>query len=146
MFCKKGFLLEISQNSQENTCAWVSFLIKLQASTCNFIKKRLWHRCFPVNCARFLRTPFLREHIRGFFWISFIRKLKLIQRTTAGLNSQLFDFGQLHQKNHQSATRWYQVFFQSLSSHIYKANWKKKDNFATNNTNFNDSQKTEDPI
>ena len=24
-------LLEISQNSQENTCVWVSFLIKLQA-------------------------------------------------------------------------------------------------------------------
>ena len=22
-------------------------------------KKRLWHRCFPVNFAKFLRTPFL---------------------------------------------------------------------------------------
>ena len=31
VFCKKVFL-EISQNSQENTCARVSFLIKLQAS------------------------------------------------------------------------------------------------------------------
>ena len=31
--------LEISQNSQENTCIRVSFLIKLQASACNFIKK-----------------------------------------------------------------------------------------------------------
>ena len=30
VFCKKVFL-EISQNSQENTCARVSFLIKLQA-------------------------------------------------------------------------------------------------------------------
>ena len=30
--------LEISQNSQENTCARVSFLIKLQAA-CGFIKK-----------------------------------------------------------------------------------------------------------
>ena len=29
--------LEISQNS--NTCAWVSFLIKLQAEACKFIKK-----------------------------------------------------------------------------------------------------------
>ena len=32
VFCKKNMLLEISQNSQENTCARVSFLIKLQAS------------------------------------------------------------------------------------------------------------------
>ena len=47
-FCKKVFL-KVLQNSQENTCARVSFLIELQA----------WHRCFPVNFAKFLRTPFL---------------------------------------------------------------------------------------
>ena len=44
--------LEISQNLQENTCARVSFLIKLQ---------RLWRRCFPVSFAKFLRTPFLQN-------------------------------------------------------------------------------------
>ena len=48
--------LEISQNSQENTCVRVSFLIKLQA-----LKKRLWHRCFPVNFVKFLRAP--TEHL-----------------------------------------------------------------------------------
>ena len=31
--------LEILQNSPENTCARASFLIKLQAEACNFIKK-----------------------------------------------------------------------------------------------------------
>ena len=31
--------LEILQNSQENTSARASFLIKLQALACNFIKK-----------------------------------------------------------------------------------------------------------
>ena len=46
---EKAFL-EISQNSQENACARVSFL-----------KKILWHRCFPVNFAKFLRTSFLTE-------------------------------------------------------------------------------------
>ena len=39
--------LEISQNSQEKTCAGDSFL-----------KNSLWPRCFPVNFAKFLRTPF----------------------------------------------------------------------------------------
>ena len=48
-------VLEISQNSQENICVRVYFLIKLQAETCNFIKKRIWHRCSPVNFAKFLR-------------------------------------------------------------------------------------------
>ena len=28
------------------------------------LKKVLWHRCFPVNFAKFPRTPFLTEHIR----------------------------------------------------------------------------------
>ena len=51
--------LEISQNSQENTCARVSFLIKLRPAT--LLKKRLWQRCFCINFAKFLRTPFLQN-------------------------------------------------------------------------------------
>ena len=32
---------------------------------CNFIKKRLQQRCFPVNIAKVLRTPILKEeHLR----------------------------------------------------------------------------------
>ena len=26
-------------------------------------KKRLWYRCFPVNFAKFLKTPFFIEHL-----------------------------------------------------------------------------------
>ena len=57
----KKVFLEISKNSQENTCPRVSFLIKLQARPATLLKKRLWHRCFPVNFARFLRIPFLQN-------------------------------------------------------------------------------------
>ena len=53
--------LKILQNSQENTCARVSFLIKLQAKACNLIKKRLQQRSFLVNFKKFLRTPFLQN-------------------------------------------------------------------------------------
>ena len=35
----KKMLLKISQKSQENICTRACFLIKLQAETCNFIKK-----------------------------------------------------------------------------------------------------------
>ena len=31
---------------------------------CSFIKKRLQHRCFPVKFGKFLRIPFLTEHLR----------------------------------------------------------------------------------
>ena len=54
--------LEILLNSQENTCARASFLLKLPAT---FLKKRPWHSCFPVNLAKFLRTSSsLTEHLR----------------------------------------------------------------------------------
>ena len=36
---------------------------KQTSKACNFIKKRLWQRCFPVNFVKFLRTPFLTEHL-----------------------------------------------------------------------------------
>ena len=54
MFFKKVFL-KILQYLEENTC------VGLKA--CNFIKKRLQHKCFPENIAKFLRTTFFIEHL-----------------------------------------------------------------------------------
>ena len=60
----KKVFLKISQNSQDNTCVRVSLLMKLKASDPQlYLKERLWRRCFPVNVAKFLRAPFLQEHI-----------------------------------------------------------------------------------
>ena len=47
----KKVFLETLQNSQENTC--VIFLLKMKH----------WRRCFPVNFLKFLKTPFLTEHL-----------------------------------------------------------------------------------
>ena len=55
----KKVSLEISQNSHQNTCARVSFLIKLQASGLFVIKKRMCRRCFPVN----FTNTFFTEHL-----------------------------------------------------------------------------------
>ena len=30
------------------------------------VKKGHWHRCFPANFAKFLRTPFIAEHLQTF--------------------------------------------------------------------------------
>ena len=56
----KKVFLKISKNSQKNTCARVSFLIKLQAAPATLLKRDS-HRCFPVNFAKFLRIPFLQN-------------------------------------------------------------------------------------
>ena len=53
-------LLEISKNSQENTCARAFFNKVAGLSLATLLKKRLQYRCFPVNFATFLRTPFLQ--------------------------------------------------------------------------------------
>ena len=34
------------------------------------LKKRLWHRCFPVNFAKFLRTPILQNTSGGYLYRS----------------------------------------------------------------------------
>ena len=36
---------------------------KCRKKACNFVKKRIQHRCFPVNIAKFLRTAFSTEHL-----------------------------------------------------------------------------------
>ena len=54
----------IPQSSRENTCARVSFLIKLRVSgfrLATLLKKRHLHRRFPVNFAKFSRILFLQE-------------------------------------------------------------------------------------
>ena len=51
----KKVFFEISQNSQEKTCARASSLIKLQAQANNFIKKETLAQYFPVNFAKLLR-------------------------------------------------------------------------------------------
>ena len=51
-------LLEISQNSLEKT-----YGILYPAT---LLKKKHWHKCFPVNFAKFLRKPFFKE---DFWWL-----------------------------------------------------------------------------
>ena len=53
----KYLFSRISQTSQENTCVGFFFSNVAVLKTCNFVKKWLQHRCFPVKFAKFLRTP-----------------------------------------------------------------------------------------
>ena len=76
--------LGISQNSQENTCATVSLLLKLEAKVGNFISKETLAKVFPVNLAKFGRTPFLTEHL---WWL-----LLVLQ------NRFCYKFPDIHQK------------------------------------------------
>ena len=53
VFCKKSISRNFAKY-KEKTCTKVSLLIELQAT---LLKQRLRYRCFPVDFAKFLRTP-----------------------------------------------------------------------------------------
>ena len=64
----KKVFLEISQNSQESTCARVAFLIKLQAGTCKFIKKEALAQVSSCEfCEISKNTFFYRTHLVAAF-------------------------------------------------------------------------------
>ena len=81
VFCKKGVLRNLTKFTGKHLCQSLFFnkVAGLRAAT--LLKKRLWHRCFPVNFVKFLRTPFYTEHLftqntsGGCFWHSLKRNL-----------------------------------------------------------------------
>ena len=59
MFCKKGVLRNFAEFTGKHLCQSLFFN--------SFFKKRLWHRCFTVSYANFLRVPFLQNTSSGYF-------------------------------------------------------------------------------
>ena len=64
MFCKIGFLRNLTKFTGKNLCQSLFFNKVAGLRPATLFKKRFWHKCFPVNFAKFLRTPFLTEHLR----------------------------------------------------------------------------------
>ena len=63
VFCKKGVLRNFTKFIGKHLCQSLLFNRVAGLSPTNLLKKRFWHRCFPVNFVKFLRTPFLIEHL-----------------------------------------------------------------------------------
>ena len=62
VFYKKGVLRYFAKFTGKHVCHSLFF-------------QSFWHRCFPVNFARFLRTPFLAEYLR---WLLLIGDSRMI--------------------------------------------------------------------
>ena len=63
VFCKKDVLRNFAKSIGKHLCQSL-FFNKVASLPTTLLKKRLWHRCFPVNFAKFLRTPFFTKHFR----------------------------------------------------------------------------------
>ena len=55
--------LESLQNPQKTTCGRVPFIKVANLKPATLLKKRLWHRPFPVNFVKYIRTPYFTEHL-----------------------------------------------------------------------------------
>ena len=63
VFCKKGVLRNFAKSTGKHLCQSLFFNKVAGLRPATLLKKRLWHRCFPVNFAKFLGTPFFTEHL-----------------------------------------------------------------------------------
>ena len=57
-FLKKGALRNFAKLTGKRLCQRLCFNKVARLRPADLLKKSLWHRCFPVNLAKFLRTAF----------------------------------------------------------------------------------------
>ena len=61
VFYKKGVLRNFTKFIRKHLCLSLFFNKVAGLRPAALLKKRLWHRCFPVNFVTFLITPFLQN-------------------------------------------------------------------------------------
>ena len=62
VFCfEKGVLRNFTKFTRKYLCQTLFFNKVAGMRPATLLKKRLWHRCFRVNFAKFLRQPFLQN-------------------------------------------------------------------------------------
>ena len=64
VFCKKSALRKFAKFTGKHRWHSLFFNKVTGLRPATLLKNRLWHRCFPVNFEKFLRTPFLKEHLQ----------------------------------------------------------------------------------
>ena len=79
LLCKSADWFLYEGNTAQLTYLFLLFIYYNKSLDCNLQKQplkmfwrcseSLWHRCFPANFTKFLRTPFYRTLLDDCFWI-----------------------------------------------------------------------------
>ena len=72
VFYKKVVLRNFSKLTRKHLCQSPFFNKVAGLKPETLLKERFWHRCFPVNFAKFLNHLFLQNTFGGCFWSSSI--------------------------------------------------------------------------
>ena len=68
MFYYKVVLRNFAKLTEKHLCQSLFFNKVAGLRPATLLKNRLWHRCFPVNFAKFQRTPFSQNTSSGCFY------------------------------------------------------------------------------
>ena len=97
---RKGGLRNFAKFTGKHLCQSLFF-----NKACNFIKKRLWNRCFPMNFAKFPRATFFQNTsgrlLLCFVWVDYARwkkRYKFNGCTNRGLCITIRAYHWLHQQ------------------------------------------------
>ena len=108
----KKLFLKILQNPQKTHVLESLFKRVAALKACNFIKTRLLHRCFPMNIAKFLRLPILKNFCERLLFDCFNGSLL---HGPKGSKSRLYGSVRLHGPSHRSS-------FLFLRQHLFLLN------------------------
>ena len=77
VFCKKSVLRNFTKFMGKHLCQSLFFNKVAGLRHATLLKKGRWHRCFPVNFVKFLRTPFFMEQL---WWLLLKKKNRLTKK------------------------------------------------------------------
>ena len=114
VFCRKDVLRNFAKFTGKNLCQNLFFNKVASLSPATLLKKRLWHRCFPVNFAKLLKRLFLQNTSGGCFWLN---KHKLITRYPYVLPFLLLSWDKFSLGLYKHWNRWQLSWYTYLAAH-----------------------------
>ena len=72
VFCKKGVLRNLAKFTGKHLYLSLFFDQVAHLRPATLLKQTLWHNCFLVNFAKYLRTPFYRTPLGDYFCTGFL--------------------------------------------------------------------------
>ena len=91
VFCKEGVLRNFTKFKGKHLCQSLFFNKVADLRPATLLKKRLWHRCFPVNFVKFVRTLFLQNTSGGCFQTN-IRQINEIKSKATNIPYSLENY------------------------------------------------------
>ena len=126
----KKVFLQISQKFTGKHLCQSLFLNKVAGvRPATLLKKRLWHRYFPVNFAKLLRTPFFIEHL---WWLLVVWGYLSLPKKI-----QIFHFPIKKSNLSKQSTRFLNQVSWETSQHTFFWELHLEDLFINRNQRFN---------